>query len=170
MKFYTNFFRRGDTVYVRQVEDGVRSNVEFDVTPVAYIPTLKPTDHKSVYGAPVAEISFTKFRDANEFAKNSDQTVFGFNRPEYEVIFDNYGEEYDESKIRVIYLDIETEIGEGFTYPHTPTQPINAISLSYNAKLIQFGWYDYKHVEPGVTFIHCSSEREMLAKFILLIY
>ena len=166
MKFFTNFVRRGDKVHVKYIEDGERKKETFEVSPVLYMKSPKQCGHTSVYGDNLAPVSFKNTRDARSFSKDFGENVFGFDRYEYEIIDDNFGNEYDEKLVRIVYLDIETEIGDEFCPPHIATQPINAISLIYNGHVIQFGWYDYVHKEEGVKFVHCHSEKDMMNKLV----
>ena len=119
MKFFTNFVRRGDKVHVKYIEDGERKKETFEVSPVLNMKSPKQCGHTSVYGDNLAPVSFKNTRDARSFSKDFGENVFGFDRYEYEIIDDNFGNEYDEKLVRIVYLDIETEIGDEFCPPHT---------------------------------------------------
>ena len=116
MRFYTSFFRTGNTVKVRGYE-GIHQFFEsHKLTPSHYIPENSANtsgDSTSFYGHKLKEIKFDSAWDARTFCKeNKDINIFGYPNYEYSKIAEMFTGEYDSSLVRKAIIDIETYVGD----------------------------------------------------------
>lgn len=173
MKFYTNFWLRGSTLNVRGVEDGARFYEQHQVTPSIYI--HGEGTQKDIFGKSLMEIPFDDVKSAKEGAKSYGETnsVYGFPRYEYTKIHslfpnkDEYGIEYDQSLINIAYLDIETEVEDGFPNIIEGNEAITIITVGdKHGKYVSFGTLECNKKFPDAEYRRFDEEREMLLQFI----
>lgn len=167
MKFYKNFFLRGSTLFVREHDNGQDFEREFQVKPKLYMESLDGKS-KDIFGKTLKEIEFESPQDARKFAGSiSNKVVCGFDRFAYTEINSMYGHDYDATKIKIIVIDIENNIDDisGFPDVENANCPINAITLSFKGTLFTFTTIDGYNDEPDVRFSKCSTEKEMLLRF-----
>jgi hypothetical protein len=71
MKFYTNWFLRGKTLFVKHIdENGIRQRSKHAVTPSLFVKRDSdlPTDYRDIFDNPVHEVEFDSPKEAREFA------------------------------------------------------------------------------------------------------
>ena len=119
MKFYTNIEQAGNRILVRGYENGDRVQYRVNYNPKLYVLSNKQTDHKSLDGRFLKEVSPGSINDCRQFI-NQYEGVEGFEihgntRYLYQYINEAYPDDeirFDSSLIRTFTLDIETgEIG-----------------------------------------------------------
>jgi DNA polymerase elongation subunit (family B) len=174
MNFYTNFFARGDNVYLRGYKDGKRISEIIPYKPYLFVPARKDaqTPYKTLQGKAVEKKEFSSISHARSFLKTfsdvDNMDVFGLNNFQYLFIYDRYhGElEYDVSRVNVISIDIETDSSDGFPNIETADKEITAITLSRRGEKVVFGMFSYKSKSDKVTYIQCDDEYTLLEKFL----
>lgn len=171
MDFYTSVRRLGDKLLVRGYEHGKRKAKLVAYKPTLYVPTTSDTDFKTIYGQPVGALQFESMSAARAYMDKYDGVenfdFYGYTTYEYTYINDQWpGDvDYDIGLIRVVTIDIEVESEFGFPNPISVPEPVNAITLHCNGEITTFGCGDYT-AEPGVAYIKCKDEFELLQKFI----
>lgn len=174
MKFYTNFFSRGNYVYVRGYENDKRVAYKIPYSPYLFI-SARPnstTEFKTLDGRLVEKMHFDSIKDARDFLERykdvSNMDIYGLNQFQYVYIYDNYNQDfdYDINRINVISIDIETDASNGFPDIDSANREITAITLSRRGEKIVFGLKYYKPKNDKVTYIQCDDEYDMLTKFL----
>ena len=66
-KFYTNFYRRGNNVFVRGYENGKRFQDKIWYEPSLFVSTNKETDYTNIQGEAVDEVVQNSMGDARKF-------------------------------------------------------------------------------------------------------
>lgn len=176
-KFYTDIEVRGNAIFHRYVEDGIRKKEKVtDFCPTLYIYSDRDVGIKDIFGTNVQPKQFGSMSDARNFMKNM-KDVDGmsfYGSQDYGLLFagETYpGElEYDLTKVRVGMLDIEVSCpdGEGFPHPTVAAWPINLITIhdSFTDTFFVFGEKPYTPKQKNVKYLCEPDERERLLKFI----
>lgn len=168
--YYSSFYSRGNTVYVRQVNlDGSRSNLKVQYKPKLYFKTEEPNcDYKTLFGDELFEVEFSDIKAAKSYAEASTNEIFGYPRYQYSCVDDMYPYEieYNFEDLRMVYIDIETKCDTHYSTVRNPDQPVVLIQISYKNKYYVFGLDHYESYEEDVIFIRCKNEEDMLRKFV----
>lgn len=195
-EFYTNFCldRYSSSICVRYVdEEGTRRNKK--IVNGQFSPTLyrspedgDPVDSKTYMGEPLTAVRYPSIRDYNRQKRENKQADQDGKRRPHPTPTHGYGKfenmfiarlfdskkvsnDWDMSKISVLYIDIETECEHGFPMPGNPMERINAVTLidSFTGKTVVLGLEgDYTHPEddPLLTYIKCDSEAKLLLELV----
>lgn len=167
---YTSFFRKGDAVYIREVlEDNTRRNFSFKYKPKLYLVDEYPnSDYTNLDGQGLNEIQFSSIKDAKAYSESFRGTLYGYNRWEYSAVDDEYPYdiEYNFDNLRIVYLDIETKSDTHYSTVSNPDQPIILIQMLFKDTFYIFGTEFYESYDDKVKYIKCSSEEDMLKKFV----
>jgi DNA polymerase elongation subunit (family B) len=170
MKFYTNFYARGDTVYIRGYNNGKRFVDQIHHRPTYFVPARKQTEWRTVDGNCVEPIEFDSIRDAKEFERKYDDVdnfmIYGSRMHAYVCANELYGNEYDLDHIKVANIDIEVASEEGFPDPDTANQPVISITISYDNKYYVFGMGCYEPTREDVEYMDCKTEMRLLKAFL----
>jgi hypothetical protein len=143
-RFYTNFYSRGNKIYLRGYQNGKRISEEVDYQPYLFIPSEKG-DYKTLDNKKVGKVNFSSMKEARDFVKRysevSNFTFYGLTNYQYVFINDEYpGQiDYDPELVSVVTIDIEVASDDGFPDIKQASKPITAISLRKNGKNIVFG-------------------------------
>ena len=107
-------------------------------------------------------------KDSRQAMKEYAGDVYGFDQFQYSFISDNYRGiiDYDMSKIKIGYIDIETSSENGFPDVRSATEEILAISYKCGKEFKVYGCGEYAP-PPNVEYIRCSSEKQLLENFVL---
>jgi len=174
MKFYTSVDRRGDTIFVREVNGKERLNYCIkDFVPTLLVPDSKG-QFKNEFGHPLAKVDLDSISDASKFIREYSDVdgfdVYGSSNFVSQFITENYpGEiEFDSSLIRVFNFDIECASDEGFPYPENAEYEVISISLYDSQTKIIYVWglYEYNNSREDVIYHHSSTEESLLRSFI----
>lgn len=174
MDFYTNFFSRGNKVYLRGYKDDKRITEVVDYHPYLFVPARADarTEFRTLDGKPVEKKHFRTIYDAkdflNQFKEVSNMEIYGLEHFAYLFIYDRYHGDmlYDVSRINVISIDIETMSDDGFPNIELADKEITAITLSRRGEKIVFGCQPYTPSSNNITYLHCNDEYDMLEKFL----
>jgi len=137
MKFYTNIFYNFECMLIAERDsDGTKTFRRSEYKPSIFLPSNKPTKHKSIDGKYMSEMFFGTFQDYKEFIKSYSDVpnfeIHGDVQAEYKFINKNYGTNigYDFSQIDIMYIDIETTSEKGWPSIEDPQEEIIAITIS----------------------------------------
>lgn len=172
MKFYTNFFSRGNNIYVRGYDLGIRFEEKIKYEPYLFL-EKKGGAYKTIDGKPVDKVSFDSMSEAREFIEQNETVVnrklYGLTNFAYVYIYDNYGGDidYDPKLIKVGSLDIECAADEGFPDIQKADKPITAITIRCLNRNYVFGCDDFNTDDDKTFYIKCKDEVQLLRKFLL---
>ena len=171
--FYTSIILRGDTLFIRAIENGKRVTKKVKPKPTLFVPTKKKSKHKTLTGKNVMPVKFDSIYQAKEFLKNYEEQpdlVYGQERYQYCYLSDNYPGiiEWNQDKILTLSIDIEVASENGFPDPNKAEEEVLAITVkNYTTKkIVVWGIYDYKNSRDDVEYIHCDDERVLLEEFV----
>ena len=172
MKFYTNAYRRGNTVYIRGHDDGRRFTDKIPYEPTLYIPTKESSEYRTLTGGSVKPFHPGTIRDGRNFIERykgtANYTIYGSNLYAYTCLNENYGNDYDREHIRVANIDIEVASEDGFPYPEQANQPVTAITVKMDGVSYVLGVGEFNTTYSSVKYLDCKSEDKLILKFIEL--
>ena len=170
MKFYTNFYRKGNYVYVRGYNEGKRFDDKLWYKPTLYVSTNKDSEYKNIHGKPVESVKQDSMSAARQFYKKYDDVdnfeIYGTNLYEYACVNEHYDTSYDPEHIKILNFDIEVEFKDGFPHPEQADNEVTAITASYLGKYYTFGCQDYTAKQDDVIYIKCHDEPHLLKRFL----
>ena len=171
MRFYTNFYTKGDTVYVRGYHNGKRRVEQFQYSPTLFVQSKKTNSKwRTIYGEPVEPIEQGSIREARDFVKRYSDvdnfTIYGMTNYEYACVNDNYNNDFDPDVIKVANIDIEVGSEDGFPDPELANQPVTAITVSCRGRYFVFGVGEYDNTRTDVSYVDCRGERRLLDMFL----
>ena len=135
MQFYTACAIKGNRILVRGYKDGVRFTDSVTFKPSLFIRTNSSSKHRSLKNAPVKRIQFDTLYECREFLDQyrdiEDCPIYGNTDFITQYLMETYPSEveYDLSKIKVAYLDLECETENGFPNLESPNERINLITI-----------------------------------------
>jgi DNA polymerase elongation subunit (family B) len=181
-EFYTDVISRNGEILIRYYdEDGVQKTRRVrkgNYKPFYFVPSSKEenTEFQTIHGTPLKK-EFAN--NVSEFKKKVydekdggiyNFKTYGLEHPQYLYIYENYKDmKPNTGLINVMILDIEVSTENGYSTPEDATAPITAITMMYpnrNETYVlgtgEFDTTDY----PNVKYIKCTTERQILTKFI----
>lgn len=171
MQFYTNVFLRGDKVYVRGYDKGVRVKDVVQYKPYMFMP--KPDGKfRTLDGKLVAKMEFDGIRDARDFRDRysdvANVDVYGLDKFGYLFIYDNFPGEinYDPKLVKIGTLDIECAADEGFPDIKKADKPLTAITVRCRKRNYVFGCGKFVTNDPNTYYIQCKDEYELVQQFL----
>jgi DNA polymerase elongation subunit (family B) len=168
MKFYTACALKGNKILVRGYKNGERFTDTISFKPSLFIKTDKETKYRTLNGVKVNRMRFDTLYDCRQFLDQyrelDDCPIYGNTDFITQYIMETYEAEveYDLSKVKVAYLDLECETEGGFPDLDKPNEKINLMS-------IRVGGLTYvitsKQIDlPDCKVIITSSEKELIKK------
>lgn len=149
MKFYTNIYYDGSYALVREINE-FRENKTERFKPSVFIVTDKKTKYKTIDNKSAEKLTLESSYDLMNF-KEKYKDVVGFEihgdiGEEYQYINSNYGNEfeYNYSKIKTLYIDIETTCENGFPDVDDPREKVIAITCMIDKKITVFCLGEFK--------------------------
>ena len=172
MQFYTNVAQWGNTILLREYKNGERVNRKIKYSPTMFVPVQKKTEFKTLDGKYASPYKFDTIKEAKKFIeqyKQQPHLVFGLDRFAYTFLYDTYPNQvpWDYDKILTVTIDIETQCENGFPDPQLAVEEMLSITIKNQTtkKIVVWGIGDYHTDRDDVTYINCSNENELLAKF-----
>jgi len=171
-KFYTNFVRQGNQIFVRGYEDGIRFKEKVEYSPTLYVPSQTKTDYKTIEGYFVSPLKQSSMKDASEFIKKYEEVknfkIYGTTNYHYAYINEAYpGEvDYDSSLIKIANIDIEVGSENGFPEPTSANEPITAITFKCDGKIKVFGLGNFNNHRDDVWYQKCKDESTLILRFL----
>ena len=173
MNFYTHVAQWGNQLLVRAVENGVRTNFKVKYEPTLYVPVQKETGWKTLDDKNVNPMKFLSIKEAKSFIEqyqSQPHLVFGMNLFPYTYLSEKYPKqiEFDSKQLKIVTIDIEVECENGFPHADQAVEPMLSITVKdHNAgKFIVWGMRPYENSRDDVDYIHCPTERDLLARFL----
>jgi len=171
MNFYTNVYYDGTNALVREISES-RENKTERFNPSVFILTDKKTNYKTIDNRFVEKIKFNNSFDLSSF-KEKYNDVKGFEihgdiGVEYQYINQNYGAEveYDYSKLKILYFDIETTCENGFPDVQNPEEKIIAITCMIDKKITVFCLGEFKNNRSEIVVKEYINEEDLLYDFV----
>jgi len=171
MAFYTHVHMRGDRVYVRGYDKGLRVKDVINYKPYLFIPK-QGGKYKTLDGKPVEKMMFDSISDARDFMERysdvANMEFYGLTTFQYAYIFDEYkGEiDYDPNLVTIATLDIECAADEGFPDIQKADKPLTAITLRSRNRNFVFGCGDFTTTDPNTHYIKCKDEFQLVQQFL----
>lgn len=171
MAFYTSVYQRGDKIYMRGFDKGLRISDVEAYKPYMFIPK-QGGKYKTLDGREVGRLDFDSIGDAKDFVDKykdvSNMEIFGINTFAYLYIFDNFkGDiDYDPQLVRIGTLDIECAADEGFPDIQKADKPITAITVRCKGRNYVFGCGKFKTDDLNTHYLECKDEYELIQKFL----
>jgi DNA polymerase elongation subunit (family B) len=171
MKFYTNFYSRGDTVYIRGYDNKRRILERIDYNPTLFIPSkTDDTDWKTVDGDPVQPVQQGSIKDARDFCRRYEGVdnfnIYGSTMYDYVCVHENFSSDWDPEVVRTVTMDIEVGSEDGFPEPDQASQPVTAICIGFRKMYIVLGCGDYENTREDVKYMKCKDEYTLLKRFL----
>ncbi len=159
--------------------DGARINVECSYRPYLYVESNGTSDAISIFNTKLKKKSFPTQYDRMKYVKEMDigTRLFENLNIYQQFLVDMFYQEYEKENfiqfpLKTFYLDIEVySKEEGFPHPDIAPAPINVITLYDSISKIYYTWgmKAYKPKDDNVKYYHCSSEKQLLEKFLSFI-
>lgn len=178
MKFYTNFYSKGDTVFIRGYDNGRRVVDRIEYSPTLYVPDnappkwppKSPPKWQTIHGEFVKPIELSSIKEARDFVSRYEEVdnfkIYGSTNWAYACLNEYYGKDFDPDQVKVANIDIEVGSEEGFPDPENASQPVTAITVSVKGHYYVFGVGEYQVFQPNVEYLNCGSERRLLSLFL----
>lgn len=182
MNFYTHAFVRGERILCRGYEKSPtsssyrRTTIVKNYNPYLFWPSEKKTEYRTLDGKFVDRIDFGSIRDCRDFVKQYEGVegieIYGNTDFTYTFIHDQFpGEiQYEQSALKVCYLDIEVECEDGFPSIEKCDQRVNVITMRFvqgtRDKTITLCLGKANKENDQHTVIDYDDERELLEAFI----
>ncbi len=174
MRFYTNVFSLGDRVQVRGYDTTTRKRFDYrrNYSPTLFLPADEVTRFRTIRGAYLREKKFPSIKEARNFLHDfrdvGNFEIFGQEDFAAALTFEEFGGDdfsFEESLVKIGYLDIEVASENGFPVPETAREEVLVISLKVRDLLVVFGRQEYKP-KAKERFFLCDNEEELLRKFL----
>ena len=174
MKFYTSVNQYGNKILVRGINNGKSVQDKIEFKPSLFLKSKVPTKYKSLFGENLDEIVFESINEAKDYVKRYSDVdnfdIFGNTNYAYQYITKTFPDEvdFDISQLKIWSLDIETSAELGFPNVRNPMEEVLLITTQdYNTKeIVTFGTKNFKVKKPNHKYVQCSSEQDLLRKFI----
>ena len=169
--FYTNVFQRGNRMYVRGFDKGLRYTDVVNYKPYLFI-AKQNGKYKTLDGKPVEKLEFDSITEARDFISRYDQVsnmeIYGLTTFPYLYIFDIFkGDiDYDPKLVNVATIDIECAADEGFPDIQKADKPITAITLRSRNRNFVFGCGEFNSDDPNTHYIQCKDEYQLIQQFL----
>ena len=174
-KFYTNVKQLGKFILLRGVKNGKKFQQKIEYQPTLYTTANKETGFKTLFDKPLLPNKFDGIYEAKDFVKKYKDVenfhIFGNENYDTQFLNETFPGiiEYDKDFILTHTIDIETEVEHGgFPDYKNPVEKIQLISImnKTNKRITTFGIVDYDTEDENVTYIKCSSETDLLLKYL----
>ena len=168
--FYTNVQPFGNYIALRGVDsDGRSFQDKIRYEPTLFVESHKPQNPqwKTLDNRMVAPVRWGSMKDSRQAMKEYGGSVYGFDQFQYSFISEKFPGlvNYDMSKIKVAYIDIETSSENGFPDVRSATEEVLAVSIKMGKDFRVYGCGSYDP-QPGVKYISCADEKNLLLEFV----
>ena len=166
--FYTNVQSLGNYIALRGIDErgeSIRRKIHYE--PTLYVTAQKQSQWKTLDGKMVSPVKWGPMKDTRQAMREYPGDVFGIEGFQYSFISDNYPGlvDYELSKIRVAFIDIECSSEYGFPDIRRANEEVLAISIKIGDDFKVYGCGEY-NPSPGVRYINCPNEEQLLKAFI----
>ena len=135
MKFYTACALKGNKVLVRGYDNGVRFTDTIAYKPSLYIKSDSQSKYRTLNNVNVKRMKFDTLYDCRQFLDQyrdlDDCPIYGNTDFVTQYLMETYPSEveYDLSKIKIAYIDLECETENGFPDLDAPNERVNLMSI-----------------------------------------
>ena len=177
--FYTYAKHYGNKILYRGIsEKGNRQVSRNDFQPTLFVKSEKTSRFRSIFGENVSPVQFSTNKESAEFIQTysdvSNFPIYGQSDWCYQYLTEKFPEEvkWDQSKIKILSLDIETTVENGFPDVFNPLEQVTLITVqdAYTKKIITWGCGEYtstEHTEHlNVDYRYCSDEKDLFQQFL----
>jgi DNA polymerase elongation subunit (family B) len=172
--FYTSVYPYGNNLLVKGYADGVPFKKKVPFEPTMYVPSKEPTGWTTIEGHHVQPVKPGSIKDTKDFMQKfedvSNFKVYGNTNYAFQFISDTWTKEvkYDKDLIKIIGLDIETTVENGFPSIEHTTEEILLITIQDNRtkKITTYGTRPYENDDKNVLYFQFKSEDLMLMRFL----
>ena len=177
--FYTYAKHYGNKILYRGIsKTGKRQTARHDFQPTLFVPSDKPSKYRSMFGENVSPVKFQSNTEAKEFIHNyshvSNYPIYGQSDWNYQYLTEKFPDEvpWDQSKIKLISIDIETTVEHGFPDVLNPLEEITLITIqdAHTKEIITWGCGEYTPTEHtahlNVDYRWCEDEKALLNDFL----
>lgn len=177
--FYTNVQCIGDNILYRGIDkNGRRINERFQYQPTLFVPSNNQnTKHKTLDGVCVEPVQPGTIQDTRQFVRDYEHvdnfTIYGNQNYQYCFLSDYHRDavEYDQSLIRIITIDIETDTRNVFPDPETATEMITSIAIGFNGTYYVMAMpsdttHKYHGKRSDVVYHQFDAETDLLSHFL----
>ena len=166
--FYTNALPHGNFIALRGVDgngESFQRKVRYE--PTLYVPSHKKSNWKTLDGKKVSPVKWGSMKEAKDAMRDYGENVYGPEQFQYPFISDNYPGmiDYDLSKIKIAYIDIETSSEFGFPNIRLANEEVLAISIKMGDDFKVYACGDYNPPQD-VRYIRSPNEEMMLTEFV----
>jgi DNA polymerase elongation subunit (family B) len=171
MSFYTSVYQRGNKIYMRGFDKGLRISDIVNYNPYLFI-HKNGGKFRTLDGREVEKIKFDSIGEAKDFVEKykdvSNFEIFGINTFAYLYIFDHFkGDiDYDPKLVRIGTLDIECAADEGFPDIQKADKPLTAITIRFRNRNYVFGCGVFNTTDPNTHYVKCKDEYELVQQFL----
>ncbi len=174
MDFYTHVHSYGNNLLVRGYADGLPVKKKVPFEPTMYVPSKEPTGWTTIEGHHVKPVRPGSIKDTKDFMSKfedvSNFKVYGNNNLIYQFISDTWTKDirYDKDVMRIIGLDIETTVENGFPSIEHTTEEILLITIQdlRTKKITTYGTRPFDNKDPDALYFQFKSEEHMLMRFL----
>ena len=154
--FYTYARHYGNKILYRGISaNGKRQTSRNDFQPTLFVKSDKPSEYKSMFGESVSPVKFPTNKEASAFIDNysevSNFPIYGQSDWGYQYITAKFPEEvkWDQSLIKIISIDIETTVNNGFPDVFNPLESVTLITIqdASTKRIITWGCGEYTPTE-----------------------
>lgn len=175
--FYTYCKEDNNKLLLRYVDEyGKRRNeIISNYSPVLYTECDTESKFKSHNGKNLKARKFSTIKDAKHWTKENKDLIkiYGYDKYDRTYLshrwnYSTITDSYDEDKIIIAFLDIETEVGNEFADPERCDQIVNAISFKTNLdnKTYTFGLKPLNLNIEKVEYFYCDGEESLFNTFL----
>jgi DNA polymerase elongation subunit (family B) len=180
-KYYTNVYRAGKFLYVREVRDGKRRKFKTEYKPTLYTTTTRQSTLHAPDGTAVEPTQPGNMQDCYQFLQKykgvDNFRVYGNTAYEYAYINETYPThiEYKSNEIVLVNLDIEVESKQGFSEAKDALNEVQAITIKNSVDGIFHVFacqpfddfaYNEEHKDTVIVYHQCADELELFDKFL----
>ena len=170
-RFYTNVSVRGDNILYRGYENGKRVEGRIDYHPTLFISTNKSSEFHTMDGRSAEPFQPGTMSDCRDFILRHESVtgfdIYGNTDYIYQFIGDKFPKEveYDQSVLKVAYIDIETTAENGFPQVANPNERVITITLIVQDREYVFALGDCA-MQEGINLYTFTNEQDLLLKFL----
>ena len=166
--FYTNVQPFGNYIALRGIDgrgESFQKKVRYE--PTLFVPSQKNSNWKTLDGKVVSPVNWGSMKDSRQAMKDYGSDVYGIDQFQYSFISDQFRGmiDYDYSKIRIAYIDIECSSENGFPNIASANEEILAISIKIGDDFKTYACGEYSPTDD-VRYIKCPNEKTLLTEFI----
>lgn len=172
MEFYTHATLNRGNVLIRGYKDNKFFQEKIKYEPYLFVPDQNGEYKGYIDNNKLRRKNFASVYEAreylNKFQDVSNIDIYGSTLFLYQYLNQRFPDrfEYDDSLIKIVSWDIETDSKDGFGSIQDADKEIISISVHYNNKFYVIGTKDYKVNDDNVIYIKCKDEKHLLLKFI----